>query len=323
VIAQVGVDTGSISSDLYSLVLTTAVLTMSLTPFASRLAPALYGRWRERFPRDPLRTFNLPDTGLRDHVVILGHGRVGTFVARLLHRLEQTFVVVDVNPERVDAARDLGFPTLYGDVAADPVLEAAGAGKARLVIVTVPDALSARLAVESVRRINPDVHVVARSATEAQLEELGRLGVYEAVQPEFEAGLELGRQALSHLGIGAGEIQRFSDQVRRELYAPMAYGTGGNGDLHELRRASRMIETDWISLAHDSPFVGRTIGDLRVRSEMGASVVAIVRGEGVLANPGPDAAFAPGDTVGVLGTPDQRAAFLALAHGWPSGTGPR
>ena len=317
VIARVGIDAGAISQETYSLALTTAVLTMALTPFATRLAPVLYGRWREKFPRELMRTFNLPDAGLRDHVVILGHDQVGTFVAQLLHRLGQAFVVVDINPERMDAARGSGFPTVYGDAAAEPVLEAARAGTARLIIVTVPDPVGMQLVVERVRRINPKVHVVARSTSVEQLEELRRLGVYEAVQPEFEAGLELGRQALSHLGIGAGEIQRFSDQVRRELYAPITRDTGGNERLYMLRRASQMIETGWITLAEESPLIGQNIGNLQVRSKTGASVVAIVRGERVIANPGPEAVFAASDAVGVLGTPDQRATFLALAHGYP------
>src|SRR5918998_2843663 len=86
VIARVGLDAEAISQRSYSLMLTTAVITMALTPFATRLAPILYGRWREKFPRELLRTFNLPERGLRDHVVIAGYGRVGTFVARLLGR---------------------------------------------------------------------------------------------------------------------------------------------------------------------------------------------------------------------------------------------
>jgi CPA2 family monovalent cation:H+ antiporter-2 len=106
VIARQGVGSGAISEELYSIVLTTAVVTMALTPFATRLAPALYGRWRERFPKEIMNTFNLPSTGLDDHVVIAGHGRVGTFVARLLDNLEQRFVVIDANPERAEAARE-------------------------------------------------------------------------------------------------------------------------------------------------------------------------------------------------------------------------
>ena len=312
VIARVGVEEGAISQSNYSIVLSTAVITMSLTPFAMRLAPLLYGRWRERFPKEAMSTFNLPERGLGDHVVIAGYGRVGSFVARLLARLDQPFVVVDPNPARADEARDSGYPVVYGDAGAEPVLEAAGVRRARLVIVTVPDPVGARLVVERVRSINPNVHVVARTTTVEQLEELGRLGVYEAVHPESEAGLELGRQALSHLGVPAGDIQRFADEVRRELYAPITR-QGTEGDLlAQLERASRQIETEWVRLPENSPLEGRTIGDLGVRTQTGASIVAIVRDDLVLAGPGPDARFEPGDLVGVLGTRDQRAAFVAL-----------
>ena len=93
---------------------------MALTPFTIRLAPVLYGRWREKFPREPLRTFNLPESGLKDHVVIAGHGRVGTFVAQLLHRLKQSFAVVDSHPSRADAAMEAGYPVVFGDAAPDP-----------------------------------------------------------------------------------------------------------------------------------------------------------------------------------------------------------
>jgi len=230
VIAGVGIEAGAISQRSYSLMLTTAVVTMALTPFAMRLAPSFYGRWRERFPRESLRTFNLPEAGLRDHVLIAGYGRVGGFVAHLLGRLEQPLAVVDSNPGRTDQARESGHPTVFGDAAAQPVLEAAGVSRARPVIVTVPDPVGARLVVERVRAVNPDVHVVVRSTTVEQLEELGRLGVYEAVHPESEAGLELGRQALNHLGVRVGDIQRFADEVRRELYAPITR-QGADGDL--------------------------------------------------------------------------------------------
>ena len=292
--------------------LTTAVVTMSLTPFAMRLAPALYGRWREHFPRESLRTFNLPDTELQDHVVLAGYGRVGTFVARLLGRLEQPFVVVDSNPGRTDQARDAGYPTLLGDAGTEPVLEAAGVRRARPVIVTIPDPVGVRLVVERIRSMNPNVHVVARSTTVEQLDELGRLGVYEVVHPESEAGLELGRPVLYHLGVPVGDIQRFADEVRRELYAPITRQDAGRDLLSRLGQASREIETQWVRLPKVSPLTGRTIGELEVRTKTGASIVAIVRDGQGLTNPGPDSRFESGDMVGVLGTPDQRATFLTL-----------
>jgi len=308
VIARVGIEAGAISQRSYSLMLTTAVVTMALTPFAMRLAPSFYGRWRERFPRESLRTFNLPEAGLRDHVLIAGYGRVGGFVAHLLGRLEQPLAVVDSNPGRTDQARESGHPTVFGDAAAQPVLEAAGVRRARLVIVTVPDPVGARLVV------NPDVHVVVRSTTVEQLEELGRLGVYEAVHPESEAGLELGRQALNHLGVGVGDIQRFADEVRRELYAPITR-QGADGDLlAQLRRISRETETEWVRLAEGNEVAGKTIGELGIRTSTGASIVAVIRGEEVMPNPGPEVVLRAGDLVGVLGTQEQRAAFQTLLY---------
>jgi monovalent cation:H+ antiporter-2, CPA2 family len=315
IIARQGVSVDVLSQETYSIALTTAAVTMTLTPFATRLTPALYGRWRERFPKENLQTFNLPATGLSDHVVIAGYGRVGKFVAGLLGRLEQRFVVIDANPSQANVAKDSGYPAVFGDAAAVPVLEAAGVREARLIIVTVPDPVGARHVVERVREINPGVHIVVRSASTEQLEELARLGVYEAVQPEFEAGLELGRQALSHLGVDAGEIQRLSDRVRRELYVPIVDRTFEEDVLAQLRRTSQMIDTDWSRVAKDSVMAGRTIGDLAIRSKTGASVVALVRGSEVLPNPGPEVTFEPGDVIGAVGTAKQRAAFRELTRG--------
>jgi CPA2 family monovalent cation:H+ antiporter-2 len=314
-LARSGRSEGVISASTYSIVLTTAVVTMALTPFAHRAAGSLYARWRERFPAPPPKTMDLPGEELRDHVVIVGLGRVGGFVARMLARLEQPFVVVDVDPNKVEGAKAEGIPLVYGDAAAEPVLEAARVREARMVVLTIPDAVGTRLVVERAKALNPRARIVARSVGEEQLEDLGRLGVYEAVQPEMEAGLELGRQALLDLGFGAAEVQRFSDGVRHELYAPITGGDGGNDGLALLRRASRMIESDWIEVPKDCPLSGRAIGELGVRTKTGASIVALVRGEEAITNPGPDLSLQPGDTVSVVGTAEQRAAFIALLDG--------
>ena len=314
VIAREGINLGVISQEMYSITLTIAVVTMLMTPFTIRLAPVLYGWWRKKFPKESVHTFNLPNVELDNHVIIAGYGRVGSFVAHLLQQLGQSFAVVDNNPERMEDARKEDFPVVFGDATAEPVLEAAGVAKARLIAVTVPDALDVRLVVERIQRLNPTVHITARAATAAELEELGQLGVYEVVQPEFEAGLELGRQALLHLGVGASEIQRFSDRIRRELYEPIADSSADREFLSRLRRTSRMIETEWVRLPQDSVMVGSTIGELQIRSSIGASVVALIRGEELLPNPGPDVTFQAGDVAGVLGTPEQRAAFEELAH---------
>ncbi|WP_207956111.1 NAD-binding protein [Rubrobacter marinus] len=221
-------------------------------------------------------------------------------------------MAIDAYPGRVDEAKNEKVPIVFGDATAEPVLEAAGVAEAQLIVLTIPEPIVARLVVERVREMNPEVRIVARSTSPEHLEDLSRLGVYEAVQPELEAGLELGRQALLRLGIGAGDVQRFSDRVRRELYAPLTSDGDGNKILYGLRRASEMIETDWIEVPEGCPLADRRIGELDIRARTGASVVAVVRDEDVSANPGPGFALAPGDLLAVLGTPEQRAAFSDL-----------
>jgi monovalent cation:H+ antiporter-2, CPA2 family len=327
-LAREGISADAISQETYSLVLATAAVTMAFTPLAARLAPVLYGRYRRRFPREPLQTFNLPEGGLTDHAVVAGFGRVGSFVARLLHRLDKPFVVVEANPDRADESKAAGFPTVYGDAVAVPVLEAAGISRARIAVLTIPDAIAARLAVERVRGLAPAVDLLVRAENAGQLEDLGRLGVYEAVQPELEAGLELARQALARFGVPAEEAQNFADGVRRELYAPISGEDAKEGDglFARLRQASQAIEVEWVRLpegrVHEgdggenltgSDPLGRTIGDLGVRSETGVSILAVVRGDEVIPNPGPDLVLEASDAVGVLGTPEQRAAFRKIA----------
>jgi CPA2 family monovalent cation:H+ antiporter-2 len=114
------------------------------------------------------------------------------------------------------------------------------------------------------------------------------------------------------LGVGVEDIQRLADEVRRELYAPITRQGADRDLLAQLGRVSREIETEWVRLPEVTPMHGRTIGELEIRTKTGASIVAIVRDEQMIANPGPDERFKAGDLVGVMGTPDQRATFRTL-----------
>lgn len=74
------------------------------------------------------------------------------------------------------------------------------------------------------------------------------------------------------------------------------------GQLAGLREQAAGLRTEQISLPADSPYVNRRLGDTRARTRTGASIVAVLRDGGVIASPGPDLAFAPGDVVVVVGT---------------------
>ncbi len=313
VLARVGLDSGAISPEVYSLVLTTAILTLVLTPFVSGCTAPLYA-WRKRwFKHEPLETINLPRTGLRDHVVIAGGGRVGQCVAQVLQRLELQFVIIELNTRRIDQAKAAGWPLIFGDASQEVVLEAADIAQARLLLVTVPDAVTAQTIVDRVRHTHPQLHIVARAAGIEQMQALHERGVYEVVQPEFEAGLEMTRQALFHLHIPSTEIQRFTDTMHQELYAPLYQLHKEYRAIAQLHHASRLLDLTWIALPTESPLVGRTIPELRIRTLTGATVVGVIRHETLFPNPELDYRFAPDDLVAVIGHRGQLEAFRTFA----------
>jgi CPA2 family monovalent cation:H+ antiporter-2 len=318
VLARVGVSTNSISNDLYALILTIAIVTMILTPVVSGLTTPLYALKKRWFRREPIQTINLPETGLSNHVVIAGGGRVGQYVAQVLQRLELAFVIIEIDYRRVTQAKDNGFPVIYGDASQEIVLEAARVKQACLVLITTPAIIATQTIVDRVRTSNPTVHIVARAEGIEQMQVLREHDVYEVVQPEFEAGLEITRQALLHLNIPATDIQKFTDTIRRELYAPLYHVHDEYQTIAQLQNVSHLLELSWVRLTANSPLIGRTIQELRIRSETGVSVVGVICDGKLHPNPNADYQFSVGDFVAVLGNFEQLDAFQAMATPWPS-----
>lgn len=219
VLARVGLRTQSIDQDLYSLILTTAILSMMLTPLISSLSVPLYALWRKRFRHEQLDTINLPKEGLHDHIIIAGGGHTGYYVAKVLRRMQLFFVVIELDQRRVDRCKQSGIPVVYGDAGYDVVLETAGISSARLLLITVPAIATTQTIIDRARVLHPELHIVARAGSDEQMADLYARGVYEVIQPELEAGLEIVRQAVLHLDSHTTDIQSFIDEIRRELYA--------------------------------------------------------------------------------------------------------
>lgn len=317
VLARVGVSTESISDELYSLVLAVAIVTMFLTPLLSRLTAPIYSAIRKRKASDPMQTFNVPDAALNQHVIIAGGGRVGKNVARVLTRLEFPFILIEFDSHRVEQAQEKGWPVIYGDASQEVILEAAHIERACLCLVTTPSIDVTGMVVRQIRRMNPEVHIVARAAGEEQVADLHEQGVYEVVLPEFEAGLEITRQALLHLRVPTDKIQRFNDDVRSELYKPMLELTEAHEKLVGIKDASRLLSLHWIELADDSPLLGKTLTESQVRTVTGATVVGVIRDGALYTNPSEKKVFRSGDLVAVIGSEEQIEMAEVMATGEP------
>jgi len=313
VLARVGVSTGSMGNDLYSLVLTTAILTMILTPLISGQTARLYSLKKRWFRHEPLETLNIPDEGLQKHVVIAGGGRVGSQIAGVLQRFGLPLVVVELDHRRVERSRAEGLPVVYGDASHEIVLHAAEICTARLLVVTTPDVVVARSIIANAKRCNHKLDVVARTSDSSFLPIFEELGVSSVVLPEFEAGLEMTRQSLLHLRVPAPEIQRHTESLRQDLFAPFFKDAQGYRTLTQLRTAEQQFDLQWVLLVEDSPLVHRSIGGVEIRKRTGTSVVGVIRDDKLVANPDAQFRFQANDRVAIIGTDEARQSFQTLA----------
>lgn len=313
VLATIGISTNSIGQELYSLILTTAILTMILTPIASSQTPHLYALKKRFFKHEPLEKLNIPDTGLRGHAVIVGGGRVGSRIASVFKSLDLPLVVVEIDHRRVECAQIDGVPVVYGDASHEIVLEAAEIHTAKLLVVTSPEVVTSRTIIVNARRHNDKLNVVARTSDPSLLPVFKEMDVSAVVIPEFEASLEMMRESLLHFPIPVTEIQQRTESLRQDLLAPFLDKGYGYKTLTQLRSAEQQFDLQWDLLQEGSPLVDRTIGGLEIRKKIGVSVVGVIRDDKLTANPDATFRFQVRDIVAIIGTDEARKSFQTMS----------
>ncbi len=315
VLARLGLSTNSISTDLYSLILNTAVISMVLTPLLSGLTAPIYSLSKRKFKGEEMQTINLPKTGLHNHIIIAGYGRVGKHISKILNLLKLDFVIVEFNYNRVLDAKKADMPVIFGNARQEIVLAGAKINDARLLIITIPSILITQSVVSTVQRINPKLHIVARTEDIEHIKTLHDMGVYEVVQPHFEAGLEITRQALLHLNIPASEIIKYEDAVRHDLYEPLYRINKEYKEMADLKKAVNLLDLNWIDLNTKSPINGKSIKQLDIRKRTGISIVGIVNSNNnINSNPDSSYRFKKGDRLAVMGNQEQLASFQNMCE---------
>lgn len=312
VLAQVGVSTNSISHEVYSLVLTTAIITMFLTPLISGQTARLYALRKRWFKHESLDSINFPKSGFRNHVIIMGGGRVGFRIAQVLKRLNVPMLIIELDQLRVDRAKHADIPVIYGDASHEVVLEAATASLARLLIITSPEVVIAQTIVQRVRKVNAEIQVVARAPGVEFLEEFKKLNISEVVIPEFEAGLEMARKALVHLHIPAAKIQHYTESLRQDLFASFFNENEETKIMEQLQTAEHQYDLQWMLIKPGSKLVGITIGEAEIRTKTDTSIVGVIRKEKLEPNPDASFRFEANDRVAIIGIDSARESFFQL-----------
>jgi CPA2 family monovalent cation:H+ antiporter-2 len=211
ILAGLGITLGLLTPEGQSLVLAAALLSITANPLIFGAATWLERRVRASprlaaaLERPAGALAELPagvdEAGLHGHAVLIGHGRVGAPVAHALERQGIPYVVVEQNREEVEALRARGMPALFGDASRPGILRHAHLERARLLVVSSPDAFQARLILDHAREVNPHIDTVVRTHSDEERAHLERTGVGRAVVGERELALAIIRYAFGTFGV--------------------------------------------------------------------------------------------------------------------------
>lgn len=190
ILAALGVSLGLLSDTGRDLILSGAILSILINPLLflglDKLKPWLLSHEEKRPLKGESGTRTISYPYLHAHAILIGYGRVGKLVGASLQQQDQPFIVLEDQPEVVQALREQGTPALCGNAAAPGMMEAANIRSARWLLVAIPDALEAGQIIEHARKINPQIEVVARAHSDAQIEHLEKHGASYTIMGERE-----------------------------------------------------------------------------------------------------------------------------------------
>ena len=224
IVGTIGRSLGLLPDAGYQLIVAGALISISINPLAFALIPALERRLRAsrtvktlmaRRAGDLARISPDEQAALRLHAIVAGYGRVGRLLGPAFERRGFRYVVVTQQRDEVDRLRNLGVTAIYGDAANPVVLEMAGIGSARVVVVTTSDPGETRLIVERAHELNPGVDMVVRTHSDTEAAHLRALGgKVQAVHGERELAVQMARYALRRFGVSTTEAEAIAQGLR-------------------------------------------------------------------------------------------------------------
>ncbi len=310
IVAKVGLKEGLLNTASYQIFLGLSILSMGATPFLIRVAPAL-GYWVASMLR--LKAKQLQDAKpktLSGHVVIAGYGLNGKNLSVVLKRAGIAYLVLDFNPDQVAHARKHGEPIYYGDCTQREVLQALNIETARIFVVAISDAAASRRAVAIARELNPNIEIIVRTRFMMEFQELHRIGANQVIPEEFETSIEIFSRVLKHYGVSHRDILREVSRIRSHGYQTLR--RDGNEGESEVAEIVALSSTETVRIPAGSCADRKTIGQLNIRKQTGASVVAVVRKGKTTVGPGSDYEIMADDMLVLLGSPESIEKALEL-----------
>ncbi|MFV3381919.1 MULTISPECIES: monovalent cation:proton antiporter-2 (CPA2) family protein [Pseudomonas] len=220
VVFKLGKDQGLFDARTHDLLLMTITLSMAITPLLLLVCARLLKRPQPAREVPEHYKSIQADT---PRVVIVGMGRMGQIVSRILRAQKIPFIALDTSVDTIEMTRTFEqAPVFYGDPQRPEVLHAAKVGEAEYVIITTDDPEVTTRTAERVKRLYPHLKVIARARNRQHVHKLMDVGA-EPIRETFYSSLEMSRRTLVGLGLSseqaADRIQRFTEHDEQVLEA--------------------------------------------------------------------------------------------------------
>lgn len=187
------------------LILAVAV-SMLLTPVVYLIIEYVTGRMGEK---DDAEYDEMEDVG--NAVIIAGFGRIGQIIGRLLRIKGQSFTALEIDSSQVDVIRRYGSKVYFGDAGRLDLLRAAGADRAKLLVLAIDDVEASVKTVETVIRHFPHLNIVARARNRRHAHKLMDLGITHIFRETLLSSLAMSERVLEMLGFDQEEVRRVID----------------------------------------------------------------------------------------------------------------
>ena len=323
VLAREGRGAGLLPEGLYQTFLPIAVLTMLVTPFLLQGGPRILDRLERFVPIKRLLpglrsdAIAMAEQPLTDHVIVAGYGLNGRNLAAALRSIQAPYLIVELNAQTVQQARARGEPAFYGDATREEILRALGVERARMLVVAISDPGATRRMVRVTRGLNPHIHIIARTRYVVEIPELTRLGADVVIPEEFETSIEIFARVLAYYNVPRADIDTLVDRIRASHYEALRGGDAA-GRLHLGTVAGvPQMAVERVRLTPESPLVGKKLSATGLRTQTGALVLSVTRGDQEIATPGPQFRLVAGDVLVVVGQPHQLRAAARHVAGEP------
>ncbi|UGQ48705.1 cation:proton antiporter domain-containing protein [Massilia endophytica] len=213
------VATGVLEAPVSQFMVTVVSLSMFLSPAVARLG-TLGGKWvDQRMPRPSEPPAALPPSGMTEHVVIAGYGRIGQLIGKVLSQQGIPFVALEQDYQLVGTLAKAGHPVYSGDASMPELLAVVNARHAAAVVLTMDNPPSAVHAAQRIRQICPGVPVFARARDPRHAVMLKTAGARQVIPETFETGLQLAAFVLEASGVPDSAAQDLVEAQRDELIA--------------------------------------------------------------------------------------------------------